>query len=195
LDNQMMGDDFELIGGPERRTIEIVDYDPGWPAAFESHRARIGPALARWAWRIDHIGSTAVPGLAAKPIVDIAVSVEDPDVERHYVPPLERAGYALRVREPGHRMLRTPARDVHVHIWRVGGDRERRHLLFRDWLRADPDDRRLYAAEKRALAARDWPEMNVYADAKSSTIAAITARAERWAAATGWRVAPSGLGD
>jgi GrpB-like predicted nucleotidyltransferase (UPF0157 family) len=183
-------EDLELIGGREHRAIEIVDYDPAWVAAFAAQRARIGAALGRRARRIDHIGSTAVPGLAAKPIVDIAVGVVDPDAEGDFLRRLERAGYGLRVREPGHRMLRTPARDVHVHVWEAGGDAERRHLLFRDWLRTDPGDRRRYAEEKRRLAARDWPDMNAYAAAKSAVIAEITARAERWATATAW--APPG---
>ena len=84
-------------------------------------------------------------------------------------------------------MLRTPRRDVHLHICAIGSDWERRHLLFRDWLRADPDDRQLYAEAKRVLATRDWPDMNAYAEAKTEIIGAIAERAERWAAATSWR--------
>jgi GrpB-like predicted nucleotidyltransferase (UPF0157 family) len=176
-----VNDRFELIGGQEHRTISIVPYDHSWPAMFERHRERIEKALGRQALRIDHIGSTAVVGLAAKPIIDIDLSVEDSEDERSYVPALERAEYRLRVRERGHRMLRTPQHDVHLHVCAIGSDWERRHLLFRDWLRADPDDRQLYAEAKRELAARGWPDMNAYATAKTEIIDAITKRAEGWA--------------
>ena len=182
-----MDDSPELIGGQERRTISIVPYDASWAAEFEQQRRRIKDALGSRAVRVDHIGSTAVEGLPAKPIVDIDLSVEDPDDEESYLPALERAGYRLRVREAGRRMLRTPLRDVHVHVCAVGSDWERRHLLFRDWLRQDPGDRRLYAETKRALAERDWPDMNAYAAEKTEIIRAIGERAERWAAATSWR--------
>ncbi|HWH11443.1 MAG TPA: GrpB family protein [Solirubrobacteraceae bacterium] len=176
----------ELIGGRERRRIEVVPYDPSWPERFAGERARIAGALGPLARRIVHIGPTAVDGLPAKPIVDIDVSVDDPDDEASYVPPLEAAGYLLRVREPGHRMLRTPALDVHVRVNRVGGDWERRHLLFRDWLRTDAADRARYAAAKHELGRREWVDMNAYADAKTSVIEQIMEHAERWAHATSW---------
>jgi GrpB-like predicted nucleotidyltransferase (UPF0157 family) len=101
---------------------------------------------------------------------------------------LERTGYQLRIRESGHRMLRTPARDVHVHLWGAGSEWERRHLLFRDWLRFDAEDRRLYAEAKQQLAEHEWADMNAYAAAKTTIIEEITTRAEQWAAATSWRV-------
>jgi GrpB-like predicted nucleotidyltransferase (UPF0157 family) len=176
----------ELIGGLESRTIQIVEYDPSWPERFARERTRIAAALGAVARRIDHIGSTAVDGLAAKAIVDIDVSVEDPDDEDAYVPVLERAGYRLRVREAGHRMLRTPALDVHVHVCEIGSDWERRHLLFRDWLRIDSADRIHYAEAKRDLACRDWADMNAYADAKNEIVRQIMVRAEQWAQATTW---------
>jgi len=175
-----------LIGGLEHRTIAVVAYDAASPDRYEQQRLRIAEALGLRAHRIDHIGSTAVPGLAAKPIVDIDVSVEDPEDEPSFVPALEAAGYALRVREPNHRMLRSPALDVHVHVCAAGGDWERRHLLFRDWLRVSEADRDRYAATKRALASREWPTMNDYAEAKSAVIADVMARAEQWAAETAW---------
>jgi GrpB-like predicted nucleotidyltransferase (UPF0157 family) len=83
-------------------------------------------------------------------------------------------------------MVRTPERDVHVHLWRAESDDVRRHLLFRDWLRVDPSDRALYERVKRELAARDWPDTNDYAEAKTEVIEAVTRRAETWAAKTGW---------
>jgi GrpB-like predicted nucleotidyltransferase (UPF0157 family) len=181
-----VGSDVELIGGAERRTIDIVRYDASWPDAFARERIRIMHALGTRARRIDHVGSTAVVGLAAKPIIDIDVSVEDPDAEDMYVAALEHAGYQLRVREPGHRMLRTSTRDVHVHVCASGSDWERRHLLFRDWLRRDVADRERYADTKRQLAEHDWADTNAYAAAKTAIIEQITIRAEQWAAATSW---------
>lgn len=166
---------MELIGGVERRVIEIVPWSHTWARRFARERDRILGALGPV--RVEHIGSTAVPGLAAKPVVDIQISVEEIEDEVTYVPALERAGYLLRVREPAHRMLRTPERDVHVHVCGAGSEWEQRHLAFRDWLRHDHDDRRAYAHLKRQLAARDWPDMNAYADAKSSFIVGALARA------------------
>jgi len=95
----------------------IVDSDADWPACFAAHRDHVVHALGSLALRIEHIGSTAVPTLAAKPIIDVLVAVTDPDDESVMMPAMESAGYQLRVREPGHRMVRTPARDVHVHVW------------------------------------------------------------------------------
>jgi GrpB-like predicted nucleotidyltransferase (UPF0157 family) len=109
--------DEVLIGGREKREIVIVDYDATWPARFEAERARVQQALGACALRIEHIGSTAVPGLAAKPIVDLLVTLEDLDDVTATVAALTAVGYELRVREPGHRMFRTPQHDVHVHIW------------------------------------------------------------------------------
>jgi GrpB-like predicted nucleotidyltransferase (UPF0157 family) len=178
-------DGLELIGGPEPRPVVIVEYDPGWPDRFESERARIAAALPH-ASTIDHIGSTSVPGLAAKAIIDIQVHVggELDDA----VVALESTGYRLRVREPGHRMLRTPECDVHIHLWTDPAD-ERRHLTFRDWLRVDAADRALYERTKRELATHEWADMNGYADAKSDVVAAILARAEAWIRSTPGRVA------
>jgi GrpB-like predicted nucleotidyltransferase (UPF0157 family) len=164
--------DRVLIGGRERRAIVIAPYDPGWPERFLVERARIAAALGERALRIEHIGSTSVPGLAAKPIVDILVevaSLEGID--------LEPAGYVLRVREEGHRMFRTPELDVHVHVWPSGSPDIERQIRFRDRLRASPEDLAAYAALKRELAARDWPDINYYAEAKGPLIREIERRA------------------
>jgi GrpB-like predicted nucleotidyltransferase (UPF0157 family) len=166
-----------LIGGRERPTIVIADYDPGWPERFELHRDRVKQALGDTAKTIEHIGSTAVPGLAAKPIIDMLVTLEDPDDEVAIARALERAGYEPRVREPGHRMLRTPERDVHVHIWASEDPEADRYLRFRDRLRASEPDRQAYEQLKRELATREWSDMNEYAAAKGSLIEAILARA------------------
>ncbi len=181
-----MTGDLELVGGVERRDIVLVPYRPAWPARFAQELRRIADAMGPAALRIEHVGSTAVPGLAAKPIVDVQVSVADVEDEEAYLPRLEAAGYRLRVRAPGHRMVRTPQRDVHVHVCSAGSDWERRHLLFRDRLRHDADDRALYEATKRELAQRPWPDMNAYAAAKSPVITEITGRAEAWAARGDW---------
>lgn len=127
--------DRVLIGGREKQEIAIVDYDPAWPARFEVERDRVEGALRNLAIRVEHIGSTAVPGLAAKPSVDLLVTVADPDDEVAIVPALECAGYELRAREPGHRMFRTPERDVHVHIWADADPEVAPYLNFRDRLR------------------------------------------------------------
>jgi GrpB-like predicted nucleotidyltransferase (UPF0157 family) len=171
-----------LVGGPEHVEIRVVDYDPSWVARFETEAARIRRALSDHALMLEHIGSTSVPGLAAKPIIDICLVVADSSDESAYVPALEAAGYELRVREPEwhqHRMLRTPERDVHVHVFTIGSTEIRRHLAFRDRLRTEPGDRALYEATKRQLATRDWPTMQEYADAKGDVIEEILTRAAR----------------
>ena len=161
--------DAILVGGREERHVEIVAYDAAWADLFELHRRRLLDALGPVARRLEHIGSTAVPGLAAKPIVDIMVTVDDPEEEIAFLVALEQAGYLLRVREAGHRMFRTPERDVHVHIWRAGSEDERRHLIFRDHLRSSPADCEAYAELKRSLARR-WSDVNYYAQAKGPFI-------------------------
>jgi GrpB-like predicted nucleotidyltransferase (UPF0157 family) len=171
-----------LIGGLEKRPIVIADYDPLWPEKFQSHAGAIARALGATALRIEHIGSTSVPGLAAKPIVDILVVVADSADEDSYLPRMEAAGYELRVREPDfheHRMFRTPAHDVHVHVYSPDSPEIERYLTFRDRLRKDPEARRLYEAVKRELAARSWPDMNAYAEAKTETIEGIIAAARQ----------------
>src|SRR5918911_5008403 len=152
-----------LIGGVEKREIKIVDYDPAWPEKFETHARVIAGALGRAALRIEHIGSTSVPGLAAKPIIDVLVVVPDSADESAYLPQLEAAGYVLRVREPDwneHRMFRTPEQDVHIHIYSAGCPEIERNLTFRDRLRQNIDDRRRYEQTKRELATKDWADMN-----------------------------------
>ena len=165
-----------LIGGDEKVQIQIVDYDAGWPKKFEVHARVIAEALRRVALRIEHIGSTSVPGLAAKPIIDILVVVQNSADESSYTPHLEAAGYILRVREPHwneHRMFRTHKKDVHVHIYTVGCAEIQRVLIFRDRLRMNIDDRRRYEKTKRELAAREWPNMDAYAKAKTEVIESI----------------------
>lgn len=170
-----------LIGGVEKRAIEICDYDPQWVKKFERHAEIVRGALGGRALAIDHIGSTAVPQLAAKPIVDMLLVVENSGDENSYLPALELAGYVLRVREPDwheHRMLRTPQLDVHLHVYSRGCPEIDRVIKFRDRLRTDAAERQLYEATKRKLAAQDWPDMNAYAAAKSEVVERILLRAQ-----------------
>lgn len=153
--------------------IEIVDYQPDWPKKFEMHRKIIAGALGGSALRIEHIGSTSVPDLAAKPIIDILVVVQDSTDESTYLPQLEAAGYVLRVREPDwneHRMFKTLEKNVHVHVYSAGCPEIERNLIFRDRLRQNNDDRKRYEQTKRELAAREWLDMNEYANAKTEVI-------------------------
>jgi GrpB-like predicted nucleotidyltransferase (UPF0157 family) len=168
-----------FIGGPEPARIVVVPYDPDWPVRFERERAKIVEALGEWSIAVDHIGSTSVPGLAAKPIIDICLTVGDSADETTYAGALETAGYELRVREPNfheHRMLRSRTRDVHVHVFTQGCIEINRYLAFRDRLRGHEADRELYAATKLQLAAQDWPSMQHYADAKTEVVEAILSR-------------------
>ena len=110
-------DDTVFIGGPEKRAIVIEEYDPAWAARFEQVKASLAEALGPKALQIEHFGSTSVPGLGAKGIIDVLVEVEDVDDEAAYGPALESHGFAIRVRQPGHRMYRTPDQDVHVHVF------------------------------------------------------------------------------
>ena len=174
--------DRVLIGGREPAEISVVDYDERWPVRFREIAERVRRALGRDALAVEHIGSTSVPGLAAKPIVDVLLTVADVGDEAAYVPALESAGFLLRVREPAHRMVRTPARDVHVHVYEPDRPEVRDYLDLRDWLRVDAEDRELYAATKRTLARRPWNDMNDYADAKTDVISDILARARAWRA-------------
>jgi GrpB-like predicted nucleotidyltransferase (UPF0157 family) len=168
------------IGGVERPVVEVVDYDPAWALRFNHEAAKIDAALGGRERLLEHIGSTAVPGLAAKPIVDILLVVDDAADESSYLPDLEAAGYVLRVREPDwyqHRMLRTRAKDVHVHVYSPDSPEIGRNLLLRDRLRGNAADRALYDRTKRRLAARTWATMQHYAEAKTEVIGAILARA------------------
>ena len=141
---------FRLIGGPEGGRVRLSPYRPEWAERFTAERERIAAALGPAAERIEHIGSTSVPGLDAKPIVDILVAVADP-ADPGAAAALEAAGYVLRVDEERHRMFRTPERDVHVHLWVAGSDDVTRHVEFRDRLRASEADRRAYGELKHRL--------------------------------------------
>lgn len=142
------------VGGrPEEEPVEIVAYDPNWPQRFETQAARIRTALGAAVIDIDHVGSTAVAGLAAKDVVDINLTIADPRAEETYVPLLEPLGYTHIIREPSwheHRMLRSADPRVNLHVFGPDCPEVVRHRMFRDWLRTHPDDRALYEAAKRS---------------------------------------------
>lgn len=170
------------VGGVQRLTqpIEIREYDPDWPRLYAREEARIRSALGDRTVRIEHAGSTSVPGLPAKPIVDIVLEVPDSGDEPSYVPDLEAAGYRVTIREPGwyeHRVFKGPDTNVNLHMFSAGCEEVDRMLLFRDHLRANADDRELYARTKRELAAHEWKYVQQYADAKTAVVLEIMSRA------------------
>ena len=165
---------------PHNAPITLVDYDPAWPALFAREEARIRGALGERVIRLEHTGSTSIPGLAAKPIIDMTLVVEDSGDEEAYVPRLEAAGYRLHIREPDwqqHRLLKGPDTHVNLHVFSRGSAELERMVGFRDWLRAHPEDRELYARTKRELAGRTWRHVQHYADAKTAVVEEIIARA------------------
>ena len=169
-----------IIGERESPDIVVVDYDPAWPERFNREAGRIRAALGGAAQLVEHIGSTSVPGLAAKPIIDMLLVVEDSNDEPSYLPALEEAGYVLRVRERDfheHRMLRTAEKDVHLHVFSPGSPEVDRYLLLRERLRNYEEERELYARTKRELANETWVTMQHYAEAKTEVVEAIIARA------------------
>ncbi|MEI5101173.1 GrpB family protein [Streptomyces sp. PmtG] len=167
--------------------VTLRPYDPRWPGAFESLAARVRAELEGVRHEVEHVGSTSVPGLVAKPIVDMVLTVPDSGDEDAYVPALRRLGFHLAIREPEwyeHRVLRTGdvgpgAASANLHVFSAGCPETGRMLLFRDWLRAHPGDRDLYARTKEELAARTWQYTQNYADAKSDVVAEIFERAAK----------------
>jgi GrpB-like predicted nucleotidyltransferase (UPF0157 family) len=160
--------------------VQLAEYDPSWPGWYEREARTIRAALADQVLLLEHIGSTSVPGLAAKPVIDILLVVAEPADEQTYVPPLERAGYQLVIREPDwheHRVLTRTEPSVNLHVHPPGSPEIARNLRFRDRLRADRADRELYERIKRELASRDWTYMQQYADAKGDVVEAILSRA------------------
>ena len=166
------------LGGP----VTLVDYDEAWPARFEALAARIRRALGEKVLELHHAGSTSVPGLAAKPVIDLLLVVADSAREETYVDALEAAGWVLRIREPEwfeHRCLKTTDPASNLHVYTAGCEEVGKMLAFRDHLRADAADRALYESVKRALAGRNWAVIQDYADAKSDVVAQIMTRAVR----------------
>ncbi|MQA92101.1 MAG: hypothetical protein GEU90_18060 [Gemmatimonas sp.] len=174
--------DAVTIGEPDRLdgVVHLAPYDPEWPLEFARHSERIRHALADEVLLLEHVGSTSVPGLSAKPIIDMVLAVADSADESSYVPPLEAEGFVLRVREPNwfqHRLLKTPQWDGNLHVFSLECEEIDRMLAFRDWLRANQGDRRLYEETKRKLAAQTWNHIQNYADAKTEVVQDILTRA------------------
>lgn len=179
----------EWFGDPIRDPVIISAPDPRWSKLFEEWRSRLVEALGDVALRIDHVGSTAVPGLPAKPVVDVQVSVADISEEDSYRPSIESLGLTLRAREPDHRFFRAPAgssRIVHVHVCGAGSRWERQHLLFVSYLRKHPERAEEYARLKRDLADHFASDRAGYTENKSHFIGDTLRMAEGWAAQTGW---------
>lgn len=156
--------------------ITLCEYDSTWAEQFLKEREKISGALNGEFVSIEHVGSTSVPGLCAKPVIDILLTVKDSANEKSYVPALEEAGYVLKIREPDwfeHRMLKGYAPQVNLHVFSDGCSEAGRMIAFRDRLRTHKEDRDKYAAEKRALAQRNWKYVQNYADAKSEVVAGI----------------------
>lgn len=168
--------ELAVLNGP----VELAPYDHAWPARYEQEATRIRAALGDRVRLLEHVGSTSVPGLSAKPIIDIVLAVRDSSDEPAYVPPMEAAGYVLRIREPEwleHRLFKAPDLDVNVHVFTEGEPEIERMLAFRDWLRTNDDERDLYERTKRELASRTWKYVQHYADAKTEVVERIIARA------------------
>ncbi len=167
---------------PLNSTIDLAPYDPAWPLWFKRLEQEIRAALGDKVLLLEHVGSTSVPGLLAKPVIDMVLAVADSSDEAAYVTPLEASGYRLRIREPAwyeHRLLKPPAVDGNLHVFSAGCAEIEQMLLFRDWLRKQEDDRLLYETTKRELAARTWKYTQNYADAKSAVVREILGRARR----------------
>lgn len=177
-------------------SVEICDYDPSWALEFGHLAVTLRDALSDVACRIDHIGSTSIEGLAAKPIIDIQISVRALEPVDTYLPHMEALGYTWRKDNPEKtkRYFREAPgrRRTHVHVRKLGSWHEQYALLFRDYLRVYADDRQLYEAVKRKLAARYRHDRHAYTDAKSDIFWDIIRRADRWATKTGWDAGASG---
>lgn len=172
------------IGGrePLNGPIELAEYNPQWQQLFTWAAVRVREALGDKVRTLEHVGSTAVPELCAKPLIDMVLSVDDSADEDSYLPPLEAVGFVLRIREPDwfqHRFfLLTAGTQVwQLHVFSAGCEEIERMVVFRDWLRTHERDRCLYETTKVALAKQQWKHVQNYADAKSDVVGEILARA------------------
>jgi GrpB-like predicted nucleotidyltransferase (UPF0157 family) len=172
--------DWIVPPAPFAGRVNLVDYDPTWPAQYEAVAARVHAAIGDRAVLLDHAGSTSVPGLAAKNQIDVVLGVPDSTDEAAYVTALETAGFEFALREPEwfeHRLFRGTSPKTNLHVFSADCDEIGRMLAFRDWLRTHPEDRELYEREKRRLAERTWNTMQDYADAKTGIVREIVGRA------------------
>jgi GrpB-like predicted nucleotidyltransferase (UPF0157 family) len=160
--------------------IQLIDYSAEWPALFAREANRVRATLGDRVLMLEHVGSTSVPGLAAKPIIDMILAVADSADEPAYVPAMESAGYVLHIREPEwhqHRLFRSHDTDINLHVYSFGCPEIDKMLMFRDWLRSNDADRELYERTKRELAKQTWRYVQNYADAKTQVVEEIIARA------------------
>ena len=177
------GESPYLPGHGPTTNVAVVPYDPAWPAAYEELAAKVKAALGSAVLALDHVGSTSVPGLAAKPTVDIDLTVADATDEDSYVPALDRHDFTLVIRESWwyeHRLLRHSGPRCNLHVWSPGCPEPVRHIIFRDWLRDHPEDRDLYEREKQAAAHRtrlSRGDVVDYNERKREAIREIYARA------------------
>ncbi len=161
-------------------TVELWPYDPTWPAQYAAEAAKIRAALGEATLALEHVGSTSIPGISAKPILDIVLGVASSADEAAYVPALTHQGYRLHIREPDwheHRLLKGAGPAVNLHVFTAGDHEIERMLAFRDRCRRVPEERDLYQRTKQALAARTWRYVQHYANAKAEVVEAIIARA------------------
>ena len=170
--------------------VRIVDYDPAWPALAESELRRIKDALGEVAVRLEHVGSTAVPGVAAKPILDLQLSVEAIESRERYVGPLERQGYLFvpAPKSPDHHFFAKPPerpRSYHLHVCAASSEHEFRHIAVRDFLRTHAEEAARYAALKRRLVALHPQDRLAYIEGKDEYVAALETRAVTWARGRG----------
>jgi GrpB-like predicted nucleotidyltransferase (UPF0157 family) len=175
--------DLTLHNGP----IELAAYSGEWPTLFARSASRVAAALGERVLLLEHVGSTSVAGLAAKPIIDMLLAVADSADEPAYVPAMEAQGFVLRHREPQwheHRMFKGSDPDANLHVYSAECPEIERMLLFRDWLRSNAADRELYERTKRELAQRTWRYVQNYADAKTAVVEEIIARPRRSRPAT-----------
>lgn len=172
--------DWIVPPAPFSGQINLVEYDPTWPAQYDAVAARIRGAIGDTALLLEHAGSTSVPGIAAKNQIDVVLGVPDSTDEAAYVPALEAAGFEFAIREPEwfeHRLFRGRDPKVNLHVYSADCKEIGRMIAFRDWLRTHPVDRELYEREKRRLAERHWDTVQDYADAKTEVISEIVGRA------------------
>jgi GrpB-like predicted nucleotidyltransferase (UPF0157 family) len=158
----------------------LTEYSAEWQALFIHEAQRVRATLGDRVLMLEHVGSTSVPGLAAKPIIDMILAVADSADEPSYVPAMESAGYVLHIREPEwhqHRLFKGPDTDINLHVYSFGCPEIDKMLMFRDWLRSNDADRDLYERIKRDLAKQTWKYVQNYADAKTAVVEEIVARA------------------
>ena len=165
---------------PHNATISLVQHDPEWSMQYVAEERRIQAALGSAALVVEHVGSTSIPGIPAKPTIDILLAVRDSTDERAYVPALEAQGYRLHIREPDwhqHRLLKGDRPPVNLHVFTVGSSEISRMITFRDRCRSHPEERALYERTKLELASRVWRHVQHYANAKGEVIEEIIERA------------------